>query len=120
MPSTGKPLADMVRVLARKARRIFLPARQKPFILDPIMRDRMPIMSATLLDHIPMAMIKPHEKQALRNHGQSLETLASRGGLAPSEAVDIMSGRGWAMTPNGVETERWLINKVREWRNENA
>ena len=36
---------------------------------------------------IPWKSIAPHEKQALINHGQSLEKLASRGGLSWCEAL---------------------------------
>lgn len=41
---------------------------------------------------IPWSMIKPFENNALNNHGQSLERLAQRGGLAPSEAIAIIKG----------------------------
>ena len=33
---------------------------------------------------IPWSMIRPHERQAERNHSQSLERLAQRGGLDPA------------------------------------
>lgn len=76
----------------------------------------MPIMGATLLSEIPFAMIAPHEAQAKRNHGQSLERLAQRGGLAVSEAIDIIEGRRWGSAKVCIENERYLINKVRAWR----
>lgn len=76
----------------------------------------MPIMGATLLCEIPWALIAPHENQAQRNHGQSLERLAQRGGLAACEAIDIIEGRGWGSSKPCIENERYLINKVREWR----
>lgn len=61
----------------------------------PIMgrdRDR-PIKS------IPWAMIAPHEAQAIRNHSQSLERLAQRGGLDVFEAVWVLEGKGWNADP---------------------
>ncbi len=33
-------------------------------------------------DYIPYDVIKPHERQALLNHGQTLDQLAERGGLS--------------------------------------
>ncbi|OFQ51993.1 hypothetical protein [Achromobacter xylosoxidans] len=79
-------------------------------------RPTMPIMGATLLSEIPFAMIEPHEAQAKRNHGQSLNRLADRGGLAVPEALDILEGRPWASAKNCLNNERYLIHLVREWR----
>jgi hypothetical protein len=79
-------------------------------------RSVMPIMGSTLLSEIPFAMLVPHEAQALRNHGQSLERLAERGGLAHSEAIAILEGRAWGAVKHCIENERYLINMVREWR----
>lgn len=76
----------------------------------------MPIMGATLLSEVPFAMLVPHEAQAQSNHGQSLERLAQRGGLGVSEAIDILEGNRWGTSKVCIENERWLINKVREWR----
>lgn len=42
-------------------------------------------------DWLPWEMLAPHEHQAMSNHGgQSLERLASRGGLSPLEAVLVL------------------------------
>lgn len=79
-------------------------------------RTTMPIMHATLLSEIPWDFIAPHEAQAQNNHGQSLERLASRGGLGASEAIDIILGNRWNTVKSCIENERWLVNKVREWR----
>lgn len=79
-------------------------------------RTSMPIMSATLLSEIPYAMIAPHEAQAQRNHGQTLDRLAERGGLSAAEAIAIIQGRPWGSVKHCVENERYLINLVRQWR----
>ena len=79
-------------------------------------RETMPIMGATLLAEIPFAMLVPHAAQAMSNHGQTLERLAQRGGLGVSEAIDIMEGNRWGTAKVCIENERWLINKVRDWR----
>lgn len=44
-------------------------------------------------DYIPYDIIKPHERQALLNHGQTLERLAERGGLSWSEAWAVLTDR---------------------------
>lgn len=80
------------------------------------MRSIMPIMGATLLSEIPWAFIAPHEAQALRNHGQTLNRLAERGGLAACEAIDIIEGRKWGSAKPCIENEHYLINLVRAWR----
>lgn len=80
----------------------------------------MPIMGATLLSEIPWAFIAPHDAQARSNHGQSLERLAQRGGLAACEAIDIVEGRRWGSAKACIENEQYLINLVRAWRSANA
>lgn len=62
------------------------------------MREFMPIMGCKELKQIPMAALLPHEKQAIKNHGQSLERLAQRGGINVSEAVAIIEGVCWKDT----------------------
>jgi hypothetical protein len=56
-----------------------------------------PIMGVSIASRvapIPWAVIAPCEAQAMANHGgQSLEKLASRGGLDPIEAVAVLSGQ---------------------------
>lgn len=52
---------------------------------------RFPIMEGP---SIPWEMIEPYERQALKNHDQTLKRLAERGGLSPAEAVCIMRGLG--------------------------
>lgn len=40
---------------------------------------------------VPWSVVAPHEEQSIRNHGQSLSQLASRGGLRPIELRAVMS-----------------------------
>lgn len=42
---------------------------------------------------VPWHILAPHEAQAHKNHSQSLETLARRGGLSPSEMLAILEDR---------------------------
>ncbi len=44
---------------------------------------------------VPWSFVAPHEKQAEENHDQSLELLAKRGGLDPSEMLAIVTGKRW-------------------------
>jgi hypothetical protein len=44
---------------------------------------------------IPWDVIAPHGRQAYDNHEQTLEELARRGGLDPSEAVAVLTDRRW-------------------------
>ena len=66
------------------------------------MRDVMPVLmsirSKRYLSRepaIPWAMISPYETQAHKNHSQSLEELARRGGLGALEALWILDEAGW-------------------------
>lgn len=42
---------------------------------------------------IPSELVRDCEAQAQRNHGQSLERLAQRGGLSPCELYAVMRGQ---------------------------
>ena len=44
---------------------------------------------------VPWAAIAPFEAQAQRNHKQSLQRLADRGGLHPVEVWAVMNGKDW-------------------------
>lgn len=58
-------------------------------------RTNMPIMGSKTIPCIRWSAIAGHERQAMRNHGQTLERLAERGGLAACEAVAIIEDRKW-------------------------
>jgi hypothetical protein len=44
---------------------------------------------------VPWSLMAPHERQANRNHDQTLERLNERGGLAPCEMVAVIEDRPW-------------------------
>ena len=48
---------------------------------------------------IPWRLIAPHERQARRNHDQSLERLAERSGLSCCEALAVLEDRQWHSMP---------------------
>ena len=65
-------------------------------------REVMPVMSSKYLKQMPMAMLSPFERQAQRNHGQSLDRLAARGGLCPSEVLSILHNLQKKIVPDSV------------------
>lgn len=59
---------------------------------------RFPILSGDRSDgptSVPWSIVEPHREQALRNHGQTLERLAERGGLGWAELFAVMAGRSY-------------------------
>ena len=54
------------------------------------MVDMFPILGSKPKEYIPLEVVKPHEKQALRNHSQTLERLAMRGGLCWLEMLFVL------------------------------
>lgn len=42
---------------------------------------------------VPWDIVEPHEEQAQKNHGQTLQRLAERGGLSPAELVALLQDR---------------------------
>ena len=76
-----------------------------------------PIKNDLEIKSIPWAVLKPHELQALRNHAQGLDRLASKGGVTPCEAVAIIEGRPWHRMPFG-EARDTLKGYVRKAKGE--
>ncbi|WPE19841.1 hypothetical protein [Shinella zoogloeoides] len=54
-----------------------------------------PILNDPIIKCIPWAAIAQHEKQAQRNHSQTLRRLADRGGLSIHEAYHVIRGQEW-------------------------
>jgi len=78
---------------------------EKPSMWDrtfPVLnhkRDNFPLAS------VPWEFIAPHEAQARRNHAQTLQRLAERGGLSAKEMLAVVTGQHWMQTC-------WKIDKV--------
>ncbi len=63
---------------------------------------------------VPWGLLAPHEEQAQRNHGQTLEQLAGRGGLGASEMLAILERRPFrAMAPE--ESCARLTDAINAW-----
>jgi hypothetical protein len=62
---------------------------------------------------LPWSLIAPHERQAMVNHGQTLERLAERGGLGFTEAEAVIRGMSWRDLPlNEAASELWLRERI--------
>ena len=72
-----------------------------------------PIMTKCGKEYIPYDIIAPHELQALKNHFQTLETLARRGGLSWSEAYAVLTDSDF---PHGKDyvSEEFYEKKVKQ------
>lgn len=64
------------------------------------MKDRFKVLGTNL--SIPWVVIIPHEKQAIYNHGQDLETLNRRGGLCWSEMIAVLEDREWTRIDENI------------------
>lgn len=56
-------------------------------------KDALKAISGPIYTRLPMAMFAPHERQAQRNHSQTLARLQERGGLSACEAVAVLEDR---------------------------
>lgn len=62
---------------------------------------------------IPWEAIQPHEEQAMKNHGQSLERLAERGGLSFYEAYCVLCDSDWGQTPYNHTDKQYMLAVMR-------
>jgi len=53
---------------------------------------------------VPLAIVLQHERQAKKNHSQTVQRLAERGGLSASELAAVLDDRDWRAMP---EHEAW-------------
>jgi len=63
---------------------------------------------------IDWAKIAPFERQVIRNHSQSLEKLAQRGGLSPTEIYAAMNGLTLTAMNNGEYTDADCVEWIKE------
>jgi len=71
-------------------------------------------------ESIPWEMIAPYEKQAINNHGQTLEGLNERGGLDACEIYAVMHGISFGQSKRLNETRcvEWLKSRIQEYGRE--
>lgn len=57
---------------------------------------RFPVLNAPgRIKSVPWRLVASHEAQAKKNHSQSLEELARRGGLSWEELFAVMADENW-------------------------
>lgn len=74
--------------------------------------NKFPILGSEPKEYIPLGMVQAHEKQALRNHGQTLKRLAERGGLGWIEMLFVLEDKEYDF--NTKLTEKIARIKVLE------
>ncbi len=61
---------------------------------------------------LPWAVIAPYAAQAQRNHYQSLEQLAQRGGLSFTEAFCVLTDTHWSEVAHNDANERRARERI--------
>ena len=93
-------------------------SRLFPIIFNPRGRQFHDVLNngdCVIVVAVPWAMIAQHEAQALKNHSQSLEQLAARGGLATFKALAVIEGRSLPQRPvDHAAHNRKLLDMVYE------
>ncbi len=64
--------------------------------------------------YIPYNIIARHETQAIRNHGQTLQKLAERGGLDWTEALAILNDKTWKEMGYNFRLQPGEMKKAKE------
>ena len=126
---TPREILDAIRPLAEQATGAYLDRGRTRFRGELALR--WPAIAAILERHdevvgllerrfpiqggpsLPWTMIAPYESIAQRNHSQSLERLAQRGGLSPFEAVLVLESRPFRfaeMAPKQYAQHAWEAN----------
>lgn len=77
----------------------------------------MKIIGGTLVKEMPIEMLLPYEKHAIRNHGQSLHRIADRGGLTASEALAILGELPARFIVPSKDDDQKLYLEVQEYKN---
>lgn len=71
-----------------------------------------PILGSIPKQYIPYGLLMIHAGQALKNHGQSLEQLASRGGLSWKEALAIIEGKDFNDIQHDNNASEVIVRKM--------
>ena len=96
-----------------------------PVTTSPVSTKRFPILFGGLRardvyegfgcpSDVPWGLVETNAKQCERNHGQTPERLAERGGLHPVELVAVIEGRPW-FTMSEREATRRLLGYVEQY-----
>ncbi|MFJ7312567.1 hypothetical protein ACIQVE_07300 [Pseudomonas sp. NPDC098747] len=74
--------------------------------------ENMPVMKGVNIKSVPMHLLMPYERQAVRNHSRSLQRLAERGGMSSCEILGIIRGINWGELKIRPDDEAELIKWV--------
>ena len=98
------------------------PASVFQLIDHAVAHRRFPVLghaqSSFPLASVPWEFIAPHEAQARRNHDQTLQRLAERGGLSVKEMLAVLIGQHW-IAVGGLtiaEANRQLLQHLEAWK----
>lgn len=64
---------------------------------------------------VPTEMLREHLEQCYSNHGEGIEQLARRGGLAADECLAVLEGRPWLPVDDATAQSR-LVRVVLDWQ----
>lgn len=77
-----------------------------------------PVIGTYPLEYVPLEMLLPHEKRVYKNHNQSLEQLAKRGGLDWGEILAILEDRPWGdISADRDSNKKSVLRYVSEFLN---
>lgn len=73
-----------------------------------------PVLGSRTVKVMPWSLVEPWRRQVYRNHGQSLEELAKRGGLSPCELLAAATARPTfeVLREPALKAEEWLASLV--------
>jgi hypothetical protein len=74
------------------------------------------------LSSVPWGFVAPHEAQARRNHDQTLQRLAERGGLSAKEMLAVVSGKHWygVLEMDRKQANDELLQLLDDWKRAQA
>lgn len=77
--------------------------RRFPILYPTGVRRREPNLPTS----VAWSIVEPHEPQAIKNHDQTLERLAERGGLSPTELYAVLHDQKWDALA-GFDWAAWI------------
>ena len=78
---------------------------------------KFPVLST--IEYIPLEVLIPHEKQALKNHGQTLQRLAERGGMDYMEILCVLEDKepDWKRKMDNETCRNKVLKIVNDFNN---
>jgi hypothetical protein len=68
---------------------------------------------------VPWGFVTEHERQCQRNHSQTVQRLAERGGLSPAELVHVLRDEQWDLELKDLDAVPELLRRLDEWTAKN-